>query len=79
MHTRLDAIRQELRRLLAEGNLPREAAQNFSPRPFEQLFDSETDPDEVHNLATKSEYRGTVERLSKQLQPYVRLAAHKRS
>ncbi len=59
-----NAIRQELRRLLAEGNLAPEAAQFLAPtRPYEQLYDTQTDPDEVHNLVDNSEYVTILNRL----------------
>ncbi|MCA9212334.1 MAG: sulfatase [Planctomycetales bacterium] len=43
-----------------------------------ELYDHEDDPDEITNLAQQSQHRETVEQLSKQLQPYVRLKPHKR-
>jgi uncharacterized sulfatase len=59
-----NAIRQELRRLLAEGSLKPEAAQFLTPtRPYEQLYDTQTDPDEVNNLAEDARYAEILERL----------------
>ena len=44
---------QELRRLHAAGGLPRAAAQFMADtKPREELYDLETDPDEVRNLAS---------------------------
>ena len=52
-----NAIRQEMRRLYAEGTLKPEAAQFLAPtRPYEQLYDTQADPDEVHNLVADPEY-----------------------
>jgi uncharacterized sulfatase len=57
-------IRQEMRRLLRDGALPPVAAQYFStPRPYEQLFDTQADPDEVKNLADDPHYSGALNRL----------------
>jgi uncharacterized sulfatase len=57
-------IRQDMRRLLAEGMLMPAAAQYFAtPRPYEQLFDSQADPDEVHNLAEDDDHAEAFVRL----------------
>jgi uncharacterized sulfatase len=57
-------IRQEMRRLLRDGALPPVAAQYFStPRPYEQLFDTQADPEEVTNLADDPHYSGALNRL----------------
>lgn len=57
-------IRQEMRRQLGEGTLPPVAAQYFAtPRPYEQLFDTRGDPDEVHNLADDEAYADVLMRL----------------
>jgi uncharacterized sulfatase len=59
-----NAIRQEMRRLYAEGSLKPEAAQFLEPtRPYEQLYDVQTDPDEVRNLVDDPGYREVLERL----------------
>lgn len=59
-----NAIRQEMRRLYAAGELHPEAAQYLDPtRPYEQLFDTQTDPDEVRNLAGDGEYGEVLQRL----------------
>ncbi|MEM9656869.1 MAG: sulfatase-like hydrolase/transferase [Planctomycetota bacterium] len=52
-----NAIRQEMRRLLAAGELEPEATQFLrATRPFEQLYDTLADPDEVNNLAGDPAY-----------------------
>jgi uncharacterized sulfatase len=57
-------IRQEMRRLLAEGTLTPVAAQYFAtPRPHEQLFDTQADPDEVNNLAGDETHADVLVRL----------------
>lgn len=49
---------KEMRRLLAEGMLPSESAQWFqSPRPAEELYDLNSDPWEVTNLAGRPEFQ----------------------
>ncbi len=59
-----NAIRQELRRLYAAGQLPPVAAQYLDPtRPYEQLFDTQADPDEVRNLAQDADYAEILQRL----------------
>jgi uncharacterized sulfatase len=59
-----NAIRQEMRRLLAEGTLKPEAAQFLTPtRPYEQLYDTQSDPDEVKNLVDDPQYAEILERL----------------
>ncbi len=59
-----NAIRQEMRRLLAEGTLKPEAAQFLTPtRPWEQLYDTQTDPDEIKNLVDDPKYADILKRL----------------
>jgi uncharacterized sulfatase len=59
-----NGIRQEIRRLFAAGQLSPETAQYLAPpRPYEQLFDTHADPDEVTNLAGQPEYADVIERL----------------
>lgn len=59
-----NAIRQEMRRLYAEGTLKPESAQFLQPtRPYEQLYDTQTDPDEVKNLVDDPKYADILKRL----------------
>ena len=43
-----------------------------------ELYDHRNDSDEVENLAGKAEFADVVTKLSKKLQPYVKLKDHKR-
>ncbi len=62
-----NAIRQEMRRLYAAGTLKPEAAQFLKPtRPFEQLYDTQADPDEVNNLVANPEYAKVLDRLRRE-------------
>lgn len=54
---------QELWRLEAEGKLEGPARFVFSPRPVEELFDTQADPDEVNNLARDPAHRAIRDRL----------------
>lgn len=59
-----NAIRQEMRRLYAAGSLKPDAARFLNPtRPYEELYDTQSDPDEVKNLAADPEYSEVLERL----------------
>lgn len=51
---------QEWKQLYNEGRLSEEQARFFKPRPVEALYDLETDPFELHNLAPSPEYRETL-------------------
>jgi N-sulfoglucosamine sulfohydrolase len=54
----------EWRRLAAEGKLSGAPALFFAPtKPVEELYDLESDPDEVHNLANTPEQRQRVEQM----------------
>jgi len=61
--------------LWREGKLNAVQSQFFERRPAEQLFDIETDPDEVRNLAEDPEYAGVVKRLRARLKERM-LAIH---
>lgn len=62
-----NTIRQEMRRLLAAGQLAPAAAQYFAtPRPYEQLFDTTADPDQVQNIAADPQHAETLERLRRE-------------
>lgn len=50
----------ELLRLKDEGNLNPEAQQFWQPKPVEELYDLNTDPYELNNLAESAEYVGKL-------------------
>jgi uncharacterized sulfatase len=55
---------KEMRRLFAEGKLKGAELQYFEPaKPLEELYDTEADPHEVHNLAGDPKYRDVLTRL----------------
>lgn len=54
---------READRLRAEGKLNPAQMAMFEPKPVEQLFDCQTDPDNVKNLAKDPVYHRTLERL----------------
>lgn len=59
---------QEMRRLHAEGKLDSVQSLFFLPRkPVEELYDTQSDPHEVHNLADDPRYRDVLERMRRQL------------
>ena len=54
----------ELRRLHAAGKLPPAAEQFMAQtKPEEELYDTQADPHEIHNLAGDPRYRAVLERL----------------
>jgi len=60
-----NAIMREMRKLLADGDLAPQSAQWFAAvRPFEELYDLNTDPWELVNLASDPAYAGTLEALA---------------
>ncbi|HET6879288.1 MAG TPA: sulfatase-like hydrolase/transferase [Pirellulales bacterium] len=55
---------REWRRLAAAGRLDGPAALFMqSTKPAEELYDTQADPDEIHNLASSEEHRAVLERL----------------
>jgi uncharacterized sulfatase len=57
-------IRQEIRRLAAEGKLEGDAAWLMSPTtPPEELYDTQTDPHEMRNLVGSPAHREVLDRL----------------
>ena len=62
---------QEWRQLSEAGELNDVQAQFFKARPAEQLFDIETDPHEIHNLADDPKYQNVLQDLRQRLQKRV--------
>ncbi|MFP4056924.1 MAG: sulfatase-like hydrolase/transferase [Candidatus Brocadiia bacterium] len=59
---------KEMRRLAAEGKLQGPERQYFQkPKPIEELYDTQADPHEVHNLADEAEHQEALERLRDEL------------
>ena len=57
-------VMREIRRLAASGELPAAAEALMSPtKPNEELYDTQTDPHEIHNLANDPAHRDALERL----------------
>ena len=57
---------QEMRRLNAEGKLKGPQKQYFEPtKPVEELYDTQSDPHEVKNLAEDPKYKDVLERMRK--------------
>ncbi|WP_367302584.1 HEAT repeat domain-containing protein [Allorhodopirellula heiligendammensis] len=58
------ATMKELRRVFAEGNLSEAAALFMADhKPAEELYDLESDPHEINNLAADESYQETLERM----------------
>lgn len=58
---------REWKALYHEGELDDARSAFFEARPVEQLFDLESDPDEVHDLAGAPEYRDELLRMRRRL------------
>jgi arylsulfatase A-like enzyme len=64
---------QAMRRLRDEEKLdPAQRACFQKPRPAEELYDLQSDPDESHNLAADPKYRGELDKLRKILDHWQR-------
>ena len=65
-------ILQEMWRLYLEGKLEGPQLLMFQPRrPVEELYDTESDPYEIHNLAYDPEYRPVLERMRRALDEWL--------
>ena len=62
-----------MRELHAHGKLTGAAAELMEPLPYEQLYDTENDPHEIHNLAASEnpEYREALLRLRAALDTWI--------
>ena len=54
------------------GTLTPEQSAWFEPRPAEELYDTFTDPDEVHNLAAEADYADVLARMRSALDAWLR-------
>lgn len=64
---------QEMRRLHAAGELKDGPAQYFRPtKPLEELFDTESDPHELNNLADDDRYRNDLLRMRIECERWMR-------
>src|SRR5690606_1725195 len=55
-----------------EGTLNAAQRAFWEPKPFEELYDTDTDPDNVHNLAADPKYRPVLERMRGALANWIR-------
>lgn len=62
---------QVWKRLFDEDRLPPAQAQFWLPKPAEELYDLQTDPDEVHNLATSPSHQPVLARLRDALRQHL--------
>lgn len=66
------ATMRELRRMHQSGSLPPAAQQYFEPtKPVEELYDTQTDPHEIRNLAADRTYDDVLERMREAHQHWV--------
>jgi len=64
-------ILQEMWRLYMAGELEGPQLLMFQPRPVEELYDTQRDPYETHNLAGDSAYKPELERFRKALDAWI--------
>jgi hypothetical protein len=64
-------IMEELWALHNEGGLDEAAARWFEPRPPEELYDTEVDPYEIHNLAENPAHQATLDRMRSALDEWL--------
>lgn len=65
-------IMQELRRVAKSGSMTAVQQQYWRPgKPLEELYDTQSDPYEVHNLADSAGYRDTLWRMRKRLRQWM--------
>jgi uncharacterized sulfatase len=62
---------RELHRVHAEGGDTEESKALWTRRPFEELYDLHTDPQELHNLADQAAVAGVEERLAASLRAWL--------
>ncbi len=55
---------EEIHRLKSQGQLPEATEALFRPKPVEELFDLQNDPQEQNNLAGKPEYADKIKEMS---------------
>ena len=71
-YSEITPIRRELHRLDAEGNLEGDAKWLMEPvKPIEELYDTENDPHQMHNLVDMREHRGTLGRFRRALRNWI--------
>jgi len=58
---------QSWARVAAQGGLTKATAQFWGGKPTEELYDMDTDPDSIHNLAADPAHHDTLERLRAEL------------
>jgi len=62
---------QVWQRLYLLGKLRPPQTYFWEPKPFEELYDLDSDPDEVHNLANSPAHRGVLERMRQALDEFI--------
>lgn len=65
-------IVQEMWRLHLAGQLEGPQTLLFQPRPAEELYDTQSDPYEIHNLAADPQYASELERLRQALDDWIK-------